>query len=210
MQETITNSQSQKEKKLDLYIDKLISIMENIPLGKVTILTGGNGKGKSMIRRLLPQFLPEVDGKETKVASVSMDLRAGLDPSRFSGFDRDCEWISTSENTLSWIEGVMKSEDRFIILDEIEIGMGEEVQAGLCISLNAKMPYTLENNRGILVITHSRTIVKWLKHDVFINLEGMSEEEWLNREIIPVLPGELKADSRDLFEAFQKRLKKNE
>ena len=65
----------------------------------------------------------------------------------------------------------------------------------------------IDQTLGVLIITHSRTMVKHLKHDNFINLENMSEEQWLNREIIPMSPAELLKNSSELYQAFQKRLK---
>ena len=195
------------------YIDHLIDVMDNIELHKVTVLTGRNGGGKSMIRKLLQQFLktkPELKDKGGNiVASISMDRRAGVDAS-LGGcqiFNRDLEWLPTSENTLHSIEEILQESNRYLILDEIELGMGEELQAGLAIHLNSKLKDALSRNLGIMIITHSRTMVKYLDKDVFINLEGMTEDEWLNREIKPVSPDELKKKSDDLYKAFQRRLR---
>lgn len=198
----------------DDYIDGLIDVLSSIELHKVTILTGRNGGGKSMIRKLLPSFLKKKeelkDLGSNLVASISMDRRAGIDAERgyLSMFDRDCEWLPTSQNTLHSVEGLLNQKNRFLVLDEIELGMGEEVQAGLALDINSKMDEIIKNNLGVIVITHSRAMVRFLKHDNFINLEGMSEEEWLNREIVPVSPEELKKRSDELYTALNKRLKK--
>lgn len=194
----------------DNYIDHLIDVMDNIQLHKVTILTGSNGSGKSMIRKLLHQFLirkDELRGSQSQniIASISMDDRAGIDPGRMMVFNRDCEWLPTSENTFHWVDDLLKTQDRFLILDELEIGMGEELQAGLADFINQNLD--LANTLGVMIITHSRTMVKNLKHDDFINLDGMSEEEWMNREVIPMTPDELQQKSSALYKAFQKRLK---
>ena len=197
-------------KDLNTYIDHLIDIMDGIELNKITVLTGNNGSGKSMIRKLLHQFLhtkPSLKDKNINniIASISMDDRSGINPNQMMVFSRDCEWLPTSENTLNSIQSILKTKDRFLILDELELGMGEELQAGLAEYLNQNLH--IDQTLGVLIITHSRTMVKHLKHDNFINLENMSEEQWMNREIIPMSPAELLKNSSELYQAFQKRLK---
>ena len=64
-----------------------------------------------------------------------------------------------------------------------------------------------ENCYGVLVITHSDRVVRTLKHDAFVNLEGMSEEEWLNREIVPTDFEQLEKESNELFCAIRDRSK---
>ena len=140
--------------------------MDGIELNKITVLTGNNGSGKSMIRKLLHQFLhtkPSLKDKNINniIASISMDDRSGINPNQMMVFSRDCEWLPTSENTLNSIQSILKTKDRFLILDELEIGMGEELQAGLAEYLNQNLH--IDQTLGVLIITHSRTMVKHLK-----------------------------------------------
>lgn len=100
------------------------------------------------------------------------------------------------------------AENRFIVIDELEIGMSREVQVGTCMMLNEKFEEIKDKLYGVLVITHSEDVVRNLKHDNFINIEGMSEEEWLNREIVPVNPSVLSKWAMELFKAVQNRTKK--
>ena len=153
-------------KDLNTYIDHLIDIMDGIELNKITVLTGNNGSGKSMIRKLLHQFLhakPSLKDKNINniIASISMDDRSGMNPNQMMVFSRDREWLPTSENTLNSIQSILKTKDRFLILDELEIGMGEELQAGLAEYLNQNLH--IDQTLGVLIITHSRTMVKHLK-----------------------------------------------
>ena len=46
-----------------------------------------------------------------------------------------------------------------------------------------------------------------LPHDGFVNIDGMTEEEWLHRPIEPYMPEDLKKTSDSLRRAIQKRLK---
>lgn len=206
------------EEHLSQHIDHIIDITRSIPMHKVTILTGGNSLGKSLIRKQLPFHVSEqMDCKPEKcVSSVSMQLRTESNAGwgALSGCMHDMPWSSTSESTIQLIKGLLGNskgetvKDRFIVIDEMEIGMGKEVQMGTCLMLNEMLPQLLENNYGVLVITHSDTVVNTLNHDNFINIENMTEQEWLNREITPVSPDEITTWATALFREVQKRSNK--
>ena len=85
--------------------------------------------------------------------------------------------------------------------------MSEESQLGLANYLNKIKDDTLSRNYGLLVITHSRTIVANVESDYFINIEGLTKDEWLNRVIIPTDFEIVKEDAFSLFKALAKRLK---
>src|ERR1035437_1572363 len=58
---------------------------QKVELGKVTVLTGNNGSGKSMVRKLVAHFIAEKQGKtdwkenaKQLVASVSMESRTQM------------------------------------------------------------------------------------------------------------------------------------
>lgn len=186
------------------YLDRLIDKIHAIDLHKVTILTGGNGRGKSVVRKQLNATCRK---KGIKCWTVSMDDRAGIDPGRMMVFGRDCEWVPTSINTFGHIEGFQNATDSYGILDEIEIGMSEESQLGIAMYINEHLKQFRENNKGMLIITHSRHLVRHIEADAFVNLEGMTKEQWLNREIIPTDFEALKKDSDALFNEIEKRIK---
>lgn len=211
------------KKNLNNHIDRLIDILDEIEIGKITILTGGNATGKSVIRKLLSCHLMErLGSNKSVVSSVSMQLRTNTPDSLLgTGLDSimaDLSWESTSEHTVDLLKGMLKNyssdsdvpQKRFLIIDELEIGMSKEVQAGTCIWLNEILdPETVRDKTyGVLLITHSDTVVRTVRHDSFINIDGMTEEEWLNREIVPVTPDELKNWSSALYAAIGKREKK--
>jgi hypothetical protein len=60
-----------------------------------------------------------------------------------------------------------------------------------------------------MIITHSKHIVRNLKHDYFVNLEGMTEEQWLNREIKATNIEEFREYASGLFRAIQDRINSN-
>lgn len=211
------------KKNLNNHIDRLIDILDEIEIGKITILTGGNATGKSVIRKLLNLKLMEKTGSDKSVvSSISMQMRVNTPDSLLgTGLDsmmKDLPWESTSEHTVCLLEGLLdvfnESEGnggkRFLVIDELETGMSKEVQAGTCIWLNEILnPETVRDKTyGVLLITHSDTVVRTVRHDSFINIDGMTEEEWLNREIVPVTPDELKNWSSALYAAIGKREKK--
>lgn len=197
---------------LNKHIDKLLDIIEEIPLNKITILTGGNAMGKSLIRKQIGFHIQKElkkDDLKNLVASISMQSRTENRPEwgGLSSMMHDLPWNSTSDFTIHSIKLLLKSTERFIIMDEIEIGMSKEVQAGLCLYLNKILPDILKKNYGLLVITHSDVIVNNLNHDKFINIEGLSERDWVSREITPVNPGDLEKWANELFIAIRDRSK---
>jgi len=218
-----TDYKNTTQENLDNHIDNLLDVLDGIEIGKVTVLTGGNATGKSVIRKLLTSKIMETlgTGNRSVVSSVSMQLRTGTPDSLLgSGLDsmmRDVPWSSTSEHTVTLLDGMTKNftedlEDckkRFLVIDELEIGMSKELQLGTCLWLNDVISKILKNTYGILIITHSDIVVSNIKHDKFINIEGMSEEEWLNREIKPVSPEDLRNWSSALHRAIAAREKKS-
>jgi energy-coupling factor transporter ATP-binding protein EcfA2 len=190
------------------YIDFLTDI--KIAPDKVTILTGKNASGKSLVRKLLQQNLSEaLDKKKVFIPHASQEIRTRSNPGMgaLSSMSHDLEWLATSQNTLHTIDMVFKSENPdLIVIDEPEIGLGEELQLGMASYLNEKIK---DAKCGVLIITHSKHIVKNLVHDNFVNLEGMDEQQWLNREIKPVSIEEFKEYADGLFRAIRDRINSN-
>ena len=201
---------------INSHIDRIIDVADSIEPGKVTILTGNNSSGKSVVRKLLGFRMMEKLGLDNSpVATISMEKRTnGCSSLIGTGLDHmlsDLPWDSTSNTSVGTIVSMMNSlvikEDErnrdnkkaYIIIDEIEIGMSREMQVGICNYLNEIFEKYLDNCYGVVVITHSETIVNNLKHDVFLNIDGMTEDEWLNREIVPITPQQISEWSTALF-----------
>jgi len=183
---------------LDDHIDGLVNILDSIePNGSVYLLTGSNGSGKSLIRSQLPHYISRklnVDAGSC-TASTSMALRTGSNPEMggLSGMMRDTGWLPTSMETFDNIIGLLKVKDRFLTIDEPEIGMGEETIMSLCSMLNDKLKeLSSEEFKGCMIITHNRYLVENLDYDYFLNTDGYSSKnDWLNRKIIPINIDEL-------------------
>lgn len=222
------------QENVDNHIDRIIDVVDEIVengIGKVTILTGGNACGKSVVRKLLPGHLADKLGIERKkagglVCSTSMQLRtsgssnAGIIESGMARLTNDLPWLSTSEQTISLVQGLFKQcvekgekteDDRkhYIVIDELEIGMSKETQLGACIWLNEILKDNLSDTLGVLIITHSDTVVQNIRFDNFINIDCMTCDEWVNREVVPVMPDELDKWASALFRGIRDREKKN-
>lgn len=199
------------------YIDKVVvEVMDSIKHNEVTILTGRNAGGKSLIRKqLIFQIASAVgkDYKKTFIPQASQEIRTASQPSMgaLSGVAHDLEWLATSTNTLYTLEHVFAHRDKadYIVIDEPEIGMGEELQLGIADYLNDEIAKVKALGKGCLIICHSRLIAQNVVHDNFINMEGMSEDEWLNRIPKKISITEFKEFSDKLFETVRDRQNAN-
>ena len=192
----------------DSYIDNLVEIIKSINLSKVTVLTGRNSGGKSLIRKQIATRLAKESGKnKVRIPHASQQLRTEVSPEHgaFSTFAHDLEWLATSKSTIDIIEKVFNvKEADYLIIDEPEIGLGEELQLGLADWLNSKIA---TYPTGVMIICHSRILVNNLKFDNFINLEGMSLEKWVNRTPVKISVEDFLEFSHEMFIKVRDRLK---
>jgi hypothetical protein len=123
---------------------------------------------------------------------------------------RDMGEHPTSVSTIGFINTISNSiHGGFLVLDEIEIGCGEETIMGLVEWLNSNLRERLKGTLGCMVITHSRFVVENLDYDHWFSLDGFeTAEDWLNREIVPTDLEQLKKDSNELFWYVSSRSKK--
>lgn len=206
------------EKQLDI----IRNTLKSIPMNELVVLTGGNGKGKSLIRKQMPfsvqnAFPDEVtEQKLPRVCkSVSMQLRTESQPEfgALASMTHDIPWMPTSIETYNLLKQMFKcisdNEKFYFIIDEPEIGMSRESQLGIANFILTQYEDNKDKMYGMLVITHSETIVKALKDTcVFINLDGIDNvDTWLNREIIPTDFELLQQESDELFHAVQNNSK---
>ena len=208
------------EKENDMYkewaqeaYENILDALDQIKTGHVTILTGDNGTGKSLIRKVLCSSLRNQENDDTiKIADISMEKRTGLHAGLGGGgvFLRDVEWVATSDNSLSFLYSLLNSaKDRYLVLDEPELGMSQDLQKSIGIYLSKRIPETMKENRGMLIITHSREFVRSLsvEHVVFVNLQKKSEEEWLNESAKEIDLDDFRKKCDALFNLLRDHLK---
>lgn len=205
---------------LDKKINNLIDLMDRVEPYKLTILTGSNGSGKSLIRKQLCFHLAEKLDREPNrlVADVSMQRRTEANTSlgALCSAMHDLSWVPTSVSTYNLISGIFKSvltdkeNKRYIVIDEPEIGMSKETQLAIAQYLRSRLDEVLEKSYGLMIITHSECIVNALKDRCdFLNTDKeCTADEWVNREIIPIDLEKLDKDSSDLFIAIRDRSNK--
>jgi ABC-type uncharacterized transport system ATPase subunit len=195
------------------YVDKLIDITNSINITKKTLLTGRNAGGKSFIRKLLTSIIHnkyKLGGKKSLVLQASQELRTKSNPElgAMSSFAHDLKWLATSNNTLNCLKQIINKKDKasYIIIDEPEIGLGEELLIGVCDWLNNELGNV---NCGILITSHSRTFIDYCTVcDEWINLEGLTKFEWLYRVPEKLNKEEFDEFSHNLFEVIRDRLNK--
>ena len=194
------------------HINRLLDVIDKIEVGKLTILTGSNGSGKSLIRKQLcfklANKVPNGDYR-TITADVSMQRRTESNSSlgAMGSFMHDDPWNPTSLSTFQFMETLFNTfnknegKKRYLIIDEPEIGMSKESQLGFINWFKAQLPSLLENTLGIMVITHSELIVEHLKEmAIFLNIDkDCTADEWINREIIPTDFEKLAEESHELY-----------
>lgn len=99
------NYEDTSKEALNNHIDNIIDICKSIPMDKITILTGGNAMGKSLIRKQLSFTVSREKNVpiNKSVASISMQLRTedrGESWSALGSCMHDLPWTSTSEHTV--------------------------------------------------------------------------------------------------------------
>ena len=234
---------SPEEKKV--YDDKVSNLVETIDVilnepDGFTILTGSNGGGKSLLRNqfgLKYQEDAERNPNKRKCKTISMQLRTSSNSSwgALAGAMLDNEATPTSLNTFKLIKGVLKaagifeehepgtirmySETGYIIIDEPEIGMSEEMVLALGNYLLEIFPLLRAEKIGLMIITHSRILVdlltsippathtvdEWLNTFRFINLDGLGLTEYVCRQPKPANLEVLEANY--LFDAIRERMR---
>ena len=155
------------------------------------------------------------------VTEISMQKRTDVNnPLMGSGFGFtffDNPQYPTSISTYNLIDRLLHScvdsenkRDRsYIIIDEPEIGMADESQLGIALFLKSRLSEILENSLGIMIITHSKFVVRELKDnaDFFYTDYDMTADEWLERKIIPTDFEDLRKQSMNLMRRLNDWLK---
>jgi ABC-type branched-subunit amino acid transport system ATPase component len=198
----------------DKQIDTIKECASTINPHTVTVLTGKNGSGKSLIRKLLSSFLCDKLGTKVDktVAAISMESRTQkkYEFSALSASGIDDPDNPTGAESLYNIDSLIKNacvadNSRYLVIDEPEIGMGEELVMALCIKLNEMFNPLPPGCNGVLIITHNRYLVENITGE-FRNIEGMDKTQWLERKLIPTNIKEFEDNAIGLYRAINIRI----
>lgn len=203
--------------------EKIKQIADKIELGQITLLTGSNGSGKSLIRQQIRFRIARKLGGNCDplkiTADISMAKRASSIPSlgALSGIFMDEPTDPTSLCSYSNVETLLntfvrnsESSKRYLVMDEPEIGMTKESQLGLALLIRENADALLQKTHGVLIISNSEYFISQLADTgIFLNMDGYeSVEEWMNRTIIPTDFSKLCKESSDLYRYFVANKKK--
>jgi len=182
--------------------ERVLEVQAAIPFdGSVSLLTGRNGSGKSLVRKYLS--IRSRDEHKKGLVHASMQLRTGMH-AELGGLGclfRDREESSTSSHTAYLVQTACNSiHGGYLCIDEVEVGLGEESILGVINWLNANLREKLNGTLGCLVITHSRLVVQGLKFDRWFSLDGFATPaEWLDRKVVPADLSQLREDNHGFY-----------
>ena len=101
-------------------------------------------------------------------------------------------YITTKHTKFIFDVSNRRKTPHIIVLDEPEIGMSDELQAGVALWMRKRLCTWPRMLMGIVVFTHSKPFAsefKKLDEVLFYNFDGFtSVEEWVNRDIVALLP----------------------
>lgn len=206
---------------LNSHIDNLLDLMQNMQEGKITVIVGDNGVGKSLIRKQLQfKFFHKYGKDRNYIRAVSMQQRTESRPDldALSSCLHDDETSPTSLWTYYLIKNTFKlSPDKkyYYVFDELETGMSQETLLAVLEKIKEEVPEFLEKSLGILVITHSSFVADYFMknfecdfYNIGFNSISQDFESWKNREIIGVDLDWLEKWSSKLFRRIQERSRK--
>lgn len=159
---------------------------------KLCIVTGNNTSGKSLLRKVLHVCC---DDDKTEYIHLSQQGRSTGDIGALKSFvygnERDESTGYNSTNTILGAirTGIAREKPFVLMLDEPEIGCSEELAAALAIRLDRDMDL-MTHMVGMIIVTHSRQVAKHLlkrnPSHLRMSDDGMTLEQWINRETTPV------------------------
>lgn len=210
------------EELLNKHIDNILDVIDEIQEGKITVIVGNNGVGKSLIRKQLHfKFKRKYGDRQSYIRAVSMQQRTENRAETWGALGlalHDNETSPTSLWTYYLIKNTFKldeSKKYYYVFDELELGMSKETILSVLNKIAEQVPEFLEKSLGILVITHSEFVAEYFMQNFdcdFFNIGfGIVEkdyEAWKNREILGVDLDWLESWSSKLYHRINERSQK--
>lgn len=163
--------------------------IDAIPDKPLLIISGDNASGKSFMCKVLKTFISQNDDDDLgKVTCMDMSMGRRTAPDISRSFIYGDEGIqSTGETSLKCIIGAVTNSQKYetrhvIMFDEPDIGLSEAFLPALGEYLAQYYEYLPENAEGMILVTHSRRLVKNLMcfNPVTIRMgSNQSTKDWL-------------------------------
>jgi hypothetical protein len=182
---------------------------------RLLVVSGENGGGKSLVASVIggsARRVAEEEGVKLEVMDIGMSRRTMPDISRVFIFgDEGSE--STGNISMKAMLGALKtSRDRghrhWVVLDEPDIGMGEGYHRAIGQHLAAFASAMPDNCEGLVVVSHSRAIVRELVDVGACSLRVGSDlrpvKEWVAHGDIPKTVDDLLALEDKVSRTYRK------
>ena len=181
---------------------------------KLCIITGINGSGKSLLRKVIHAnysnrniFLMHLSQEGRCRSEIFRSMIYGNEEDDSTGYNSVRIFRKSLEQTRT------KTETSGLLIDEPEIGCGEEVQLAMGMHLASSMEGLISNVHvhGVYVVTHSRLFVQPLMHlnPSWIRLgDDMTLANWMNRSVQPASLEEVEERCRKGYHVVKEILDK--
>lgn len=181
------------DKLLDKHIDNILDVIDEIKEGKLTVLVGNNGVGKSLIRKQLHfKWQRKYGERKSYIRAVSMQQRTenrSEDWGALGSMLHDDETSPTSLWTYYLIKNTFKLDDTkkyYYVFDELELGMSKETILSVLNKIAEQIPEFLEKSLGISDFV-ADYFMKNFECDFFNIGFGTVEKDynaWKNRKLV--------------------------
>jgi predicted ATPase len=146
----------------------------------VTILTGENGTGKSLICNYVER---EYKLKQEQELSDKKSVRVNFSD-KYSFNQIIDEANPDSYTNINIMFEVLNVPYDYYIFDTPELGLTEETDLALSFLLNEMFNLKEGVGKNVLLVTNSRRICQNLEHDHFFNIQGLTLHQYINRTVI--------------------------
>lgn len=201
---------------LDKHIDNILDIMDEVQEGKITVLVGNNGVGKSLIRKQLHfKWQRKYGERKSYIRAVSMQQRTenrSEDWGALGSMLHDDETSPTSLWTYYLIKNTFKLDDTkkyYYVFDELELGMSKETILSVLNKIAEQIPEFLEKSLGSdFVADYFMTNFECNFFNIGFGTVEKNYNAWKNRKLVGVDLDWLEDWSNKLYHRINERSKK--